>query len=65
MRRVQRSADAGTFSLTVTNSAGNALNLAGVVRTAAASGGLAAPIEISASDLIVGTPTSVPFQPTR
>ncbi|MGO9037842.1 MAG: filamentous haemagglutinin family protein [Steroidobacteraceae bacterium] len=52
-------ADAGTFSLTVTNSAGNALNLAGVVRTAAASGGLAAPIEISASDLIVGTPTGV------
>jgi hypothetical protein len=50
-------ADAGTLSFTVTNAATNTLDLAGQVRTAAASGGLAAPIEITATDLVVGTPT--------
>jgi filamentous hemagglutinin family protein len=49
-------ADAGTFSLTVTTAPTSTLDLAGQVRTAAANGGLAAPIEISASDLVVGTP---------
>ncbi len=46
-------ADAGSLSIAVTNS----LDAAGQVRTAAASGGLAAPIEISAEDLVVGTPS--------
>jgi filamentous hemagglutinin len=50
-------ADAGTFSLTVTSAASHTLDLAGQVRSAAASGGLAAPIEISANDLVIGTPT--------
>jgi filamentous hemagglutinin len=50
-------ADAGTFSLTVTNAATNTLDLAGQVRSAAASGGLGAPVEISANDLVIGTPT--------
>jgi filamentous hemagglutinin len=50
-------ADAGTFSLTVTNAPKNTLDLAGQVRSAAASGGLGAPIEISANDLVIGTPT--------
>jgi hypothetical protein len=50
-------ADAGKFSLTVTNALTNTLDLAGQVRSAAASGGLAAPIEIIARDLVVGTPT--------
>jgi filamentous hemagglutinin len=46
-------ADAGTLSIAVSGS----LDVAGQVRTAAASGGLAAPIEITANDLVVGTPT--------
>jgi filamentous hemagglutinin len=53
-------ADAGTLALNVTDAGTNVLDLAGQVRTASASGGLAAPIEISASDLVVGTPTGVP-----
>jgi filamentous hemagglutinin family protein len=54
-------ADAGKLSLGVTNAVSNTLDLAGQVRTAAATGGRAAPIEISASDLLVGTPTgSIP-----
>jgi filamentous hemagglutinin len=46
-------ADAGSLSISV----GKALNAAGQVLTAAASGGLNAPIEISATDLVVGTAT--------
>ncbi len=46
-------ADAGSLSIAVSR----ALDVAGEVRTAAASGGLAAPIEISANDLVVGTPS--------
>ena len=45
-------ADAGSLSIAVTTS----LNAAGQVLTSAATGGLAAPIEISANDLVVGTP---------
>ncbi len=48
-------ADAGTLMLNVTNALANSLALNGQVRTAAAGGGLAAPIEISARDLVVGT----------
>jgi filamentous hemagglutinin len=44
-------ADAGSLAINVSSS----LNAAGQVRTAAANGGLAAPIEISANDLVVGT----------
>lgn len=43
-------ADAGTLALHVADS----LDIAGMVRTAAAKGGLSAPISISANDLIVG-----------
>ncbi len=43
-------ADAGTLALHV----GDSLDVAGLVRTAAAKGGLSAPISISANDLIVG-----------
>jgi filamentous hemagglutinin family protein len=46
-------ADAGSLSIAVAT----ALDAAGEVRTAAASGGLAAPIDISANDLVVGTPS--------
>jgi filamentous hemagglutinin len=46
-------ADAGTLSIAVSGS----LDVAGQVRTAAAGGGLAAPIEITANDLVVGSPT--------
>jgi hypothetical protein len=46
-------ADAGSLTISV----GNALDAAGNVLTAAASGGLAAPIAISANDLFVGTST--------
>jgi filamentous hemagglutinin len=46
-------ADAGSLAITVTR----ALDASGLVRTAAATGGLAAPIEISATDLVVGTST--------
>jgi filamentous hemagglutinin len=46
-------ADAGTLSIAVTT----ALNAEGQVLTSAASGGRAASIEISADDLVVGTPT--------
>src|SRR6202008_1412728 len=54
-------ADAGTLSFTVTNAATNTLALAAQGRTAAASGGLGAPIEIPASDFVVGPPPgSVP-----
>ena len=44
-------ADAGSLSISVSNS----LDATGQVLTAAAKGGLAAPIEISASDLFIGT----------
>jgi filamentous hemagglutinin len=44
-------ADAGSLSISVTNS----LDATGQVLTAAAKGGLAAPIEITASDLFIGT----------
>jgi filamentous hemagglutinin len=50
-------ADAGSLALTVINS----LDLAGTVRTAAATGGLAAPISIVANDLIIGSAS--PSQP--
>ncbi|MDB6102111.1 MAG: hemagglutinin-related protein [Gammaproteobacteria bacterium] len=43
--------DAGLLAIAVSSS----LDVAGQVRTAAATGGLAAPIEISANDLVVGT----------
>jgi filamentous hemagglutinin family protein len=43
--------DAGLLAIAVSAS----LDVAGQVRTAAATGGLAAPIEISANDLVVGT----------
>ena len=46
-------ADAGSLAIVV----GSTLNAAGQIRTAAATGGLAAPIEISANDLVVGTPS--------
>ncbi len=46
-------ADAGSLSISV----GNSLDVTGQVLTAAASGGLAAPIEITATDLVVGTPS--------
>ena len=50
-------ADAGLLSIAVTSS----LDIAGQVRTAAASGGLPATVEISAADLVIGTPAgSVP-----
>jgi filamentous hemagglutinin family protein len=45
-------ADAGLLSIAVTSS----LDIAGQVRTAAASGGLPATVDISAADLIVGSP---------
>jgi filamentous hemagglutinin len=46
-------ADAGLLSIAVTSS----LDVAGQVRTAAASGGLAASVQISANDLVIGTPS--------
>jgi filamentous hemagglutinin family protein len=46
-------ADAGLLSIAVTSS----LDIAGQVRTAAASGGLPATVEISANDLVIGNPT--------
>jgi filamentous hemagglutinin len=50
-------ADAGSLSIAV----GDSLEVAGQVLTKAASGGLAAPIDISANDLVIGTPSgSVP-----
>jgi filamentous hemagglutinin len=52
-------ADAGSLAISVTNSSNvrSALDIAAgaEVRTAAASGGLGAPISISATDLVVGT----------
>jgi filamentous hemagglutinin len=45
-------ADAGTLSINV----GNALDVVGEVLTKASNGGLAAPIDISAADLVIGTP---------
>jgi filamentous hemagglutinin len=52
-------ADAGSLSLSIDSAAGLAgtLDIAGLVRTAAASGGIAAPIAISATDLFIGTPS--------
>ena len=54
-------ADAGTFGVDVTSpvtagGAGNPLVLLGQVRTAAGSGGQSASVQISATDLVVGTP---------
>jgi filamentous hemagglutinin family protein len=46
-------ADAGALSIAVTN----ALDVAGLVRTSAATGGQAGSVDISAADLVVGTPT--------
>jgi hypothetical protein len=43
-------ADAGSLSIAVTSS----LDVAGQVRTAAATGGIAAPVQISAADIVVG-----------
>jgi len=45
-------ADAGTLSINV----GSALDVVGNVLTKAADGGLGAPIDISATDLVIGTP---------
>jgi filamentous hemagglutinin len=53
-------ADAGALTIDITGMPGlaSALNIGGQVRTSAASGGLAAPIEISAADLVIGTPNA-------
>lgn len=59
-KRPNLPADAGSLSINLSSIAGvlNTLDINdGLVRTAAAAGGLAAPIEISANNLVVGTPS--------
>jgi filamentous hemagglutinin len=50
-------ADAGTLQVAVSSATSNLLDLNGVVRTAAAPGGVAASIDLTANDLVVGTAT--------
>ena len=52
-------ADAGALSISVVSgsAAASDLNIAGLVKTSAAAGGISAPISISATDLVIGSAT--------